>query len=94
MPVNERRAFLGWISRIKDFEDFHDSTLKKRHKQSGTWLIQTKEFNNWLTASQSNILWCFGGRKYNIIQLVILVALPLYTLSTNQLKQLGEASQF
>lgn len=50
------------LSDIKYISKFQ-SERKKRHKGTGSWLIETPEFKDWKTEIVSNCLWCYGIRK-------------------------------
>jgi hypothetical protein len=48
----------------------------KKHKNTGDWLLQTKEFQAWFSSSNSSLLWCLGKCEYNprlYIMIVILL---------------------
>lgn len=56
---NERGSFLRWISE-EDSEEIHVGTRKKRHADTGVWFLSNDKFEKWLSADNSNHLWCFG----------------------------------
>jgi hypothetical protein len=62
----ERSAFLSWVSDI-DFEEVHQSIYAKKHKETGGWLIQESEFQQWMQSPHSSLLWCNGKREWNCI---------------------------
>jgi ankyrin repeat domain-containing protein 50 len=59
--VEERRSFLRWLSE-DNFEGDHDAIYSKRHRDTGTWIIQERKFQQWLNDDASSLLWCFGKR--------------------------------
>jgi hypothetical protein len=59
---NGREQFLNWISAL-DFEIVHDSIYAKKHVNTGSWLIQTEEFQTWVNSSKSALFWCCGKRE-------------------------------
>ena len=60
--VDEREAFLSWISQV-DFEKSHEDIYATKHPGTGDWLLQTEQFQTWLDHSQSKLLWCHGKGK-------------------------------
>jgi hypothetical protein len=62
MEVDEREAFLGWISKV-DFEKSHEDIYATKHPGTGDWLIQRVEFQSWFESPKSSLLWCHGKRK-------------------------------
>jgi len=57
-----RRELLLWLSEL-DFNQDHDVIFKKRHPNTGNWLLDTQEYKDWDNANQSSLLWCYGHRK-------------------------------
>lgn len=60
--VDEREAFLGWISHL-DFEKTHENIYSTKHPGTGNWLIETDAFKAWFNSPKSALLWCHGNRK-------------------------------
>ena len=81
----EREDFLNWIS-PHDYEEAHDTIYKKKHPGTGDWLLDTKEFRDWIDSSTSALLWCHGKRES------IYKACSVIIQSNRQ--QLALASQF
>jgi ankyrin repeat domain-containing protein 50 len=61
--VRERKSFLNWISNIP-FEKIHEDIYAKKHPDTGDWLIQTDQFQNWFNSPNSALLWCHGNREH------------------------------
>ncbi|KAE8549969.1 hypothetical protein EYB25_008494 [Talaromyces marneffei] len=55
----ERRDFLDWICK-HDVETLHDEIDNKRHKDTGSWLLETDSFKSWVNQNKENILWLNG----------------------------------
>ncbi|KAL0631967.1 hypothetical protein Q9L58_009170 [Maublancomyces gigas] len=55
----ERRDILHWMSKL-DFEDDHETFFSKRYGDTGSWLIESQAFTDWLDADKSSVLWCYG----------------------------------
>ncbi|KAI5842141.1 hypothetical protein DFP73DRAFT_498411 [Morchella snyderi] len=55
----ERKEFLSWLSSLEPEKDF-ERLYSKRHASTGTWLIESTQYTNWLQASESCLLWCRG----------------------------------
>ncbi|KAH7555089.1 hypothetical protein BM1_07750 [Bipolaris maydis] len=55
----ERKEFLSWASDI-DFEEVHQSTYAKKHRDTGDWLTQEPKFQEWMRSPHSSLLWCNG----------------------------------
>jgi len=51
-----------WLSDI-DHQAMHNFSSSERYKESGVWLSDTKEFQNWRDSSLSTIFWLHGSRK-------------------------------
>ena len=49
-----------------DFEQTHESHLKKRFGQTGQWLLDDPRFIGWRDDAQSSLLWCHGARKLEL----------------------------
>jgi hypothetical protein len=60
--VDEREAFLGWISNL-DFEKTHKDIYSTKYPGTGKWLIETDAFKAWFDSPKSALLWCHGKRK-------------------------------
>ncbi|KAJ6267202.1 hypothetical protein PSV08DRAFT_412143 [Bipolaris maydis] len=55
----ERKEFLSWASDI-DFEEVHQSTYAKKHRDTSDWLTQEPKFQEWMRSPHSSLLWCNG----------------------------------
>ena len=53
-----RRSVFNWIDGI-DGEDDKEMANNQRHKDTGMWLFDRKEFSDWLDGV-SNVLWLTG----------------------------------
>lgn len=45
----------------QDYEDAHAKHNKKRHGNSGQWLLDSEEFDQWLSRQSGGLLWCYGN---------------------------------
>jgi len=55
--------FLDWLS-PHSFDPKQKHTFKTKHPGTGDWLLQTREFSEWVKAVSSQLLWCHGKRKH------------------------------
>ena len=60
--MDERRALLEWLSRVK-YRDHHDFTKKDRFHGTGKWLLQKGAFDEWLKV-ESSIVWVNGKHVF------------------------------
>lgn len=61
----KRSKILLWLSNIP-FQDHHTFSRKRRHKDTGHWLLENKKFWTWRNSSSSSMLWLRGdGRHRN-----------------------------
>lgn len=56
--VKKRAQSLKWLGVVTEAE--HSDALKAKDAESGKWLLNSSEFNNWLSASSSSFLWLNG----------------------------------
>jgi hypothetical protein len=61
----QKGEFLAWLSK-HNFVYKQMKTLDARYQGTGGWLFQTPEYIHWTTSSKSEILWCYGKRKFHI----------------------------
>ncbi|OKL57097.1 hypothetical protein UA08_07557 [Talaromyces atroroseus] len=61
----ERQEFLEWLS-MDNIVQIHDVMSNKRYKDTGSWLLETEAFNNWIKSRSSNIFWLFGPAKLEL----------------------------
>ena len=59
---NQRIA--AWLAASDPFS-IHDVAIKKRHKNTGQWFINTNEFQSWKDTPES-LLWVHGIRKLSL----------------------------
>lgn len=83
--IEERRGCLRWISK-HDFEADQETIYLKRHQKSGTWFIQTDEFQRWSDSQTSSLLWCFGkpGAGKSVLASIAVEHLTVQHVSTNR----------
>ena len=62
-----RRDFMHWISML-DFDDDHERISSRRHPGTADWLIQRADFQDWANSTSSQLLWCYGKRKFNFVE--------------------------
>jgi hypothetical protein len=62
IPGQRRREILNWISTIA-YEDNHKATSSDLLEDTGGWLRNKPEFQEWQASSASGILWLRGKRK-------------------------------
>ncbi|KAH6670197.1 hypothetical protein B0J14DRAFT_114378 [Halenospora varia] len=72
-PRNARKEFFCWLRPI-DFRSDHSIILKKRYQQTGDWILQREEFNQWTNGHASSLLWCWGppGIGKSVIASIVL----------------------
>jgi hypothetical protein len=56
-------ALINWISTIH-FHEEHNQALEQRTDGTGTWILQSPEFQQWL-AHKFRVLWCPGNREWS-----------------------------
>ncbi|KAF8534964.1 hypothetical protein BDD12DRAFT_894585 [Trichophaea hybrida] len=44
-----------------DYRGRFRNSLSRRHKDTGTWVLDTSEFSSWRDQNESTILWCYVG---------------------------------
>jgi hypothetical protein len=47
----------------KNFAAYHDAIRNERIKGTGSWFLNSTEFQNWVNGESSKILICHGMRK-------------------------------
>jgi hypothetical protein len=57
---------LQWASCIP-YKDNHDAAREGRTPNTGTWMLQHKQFETWKNADSSMILWIHGIRKPSVV---------------------------
>lgn len=71
--VKERQKLLEWLAKLSgiNYDEDHDRIFKRRHQDTGSWLVDSPEFGNWYDGKESCLLWCYGNRKifYRLTQL-------------------------
>ncbi|KAI5845888.1 hypothetical protein DFP73DRAFT_594082 [Morchella snyderi] len=55
----DRRSILRWLSKDRVEEDY-ERLYMKRHDQTGSWLLESKEYREWRKAPKNCLLWCHG----------------------------------
>jgi hypothetical protein len=55
-----------------DFEEFHTTTLAKRHSNTGAWLLEHSSYMDWLQADESKLLWCHGNGELPTAMSIVL----------------------
>ena len=72
-PDSEFVAILDWLSPLNMYQRQQD-TLSRRHGSTGSWLLSTEAFQNWVHSEGSNrTLWCPGDRLYSMFSNSILL---------------------
>lgn len=63
--VKERKKLLEWLASQSgiNFDEDHDRIFKRRHQDTGNWLVEDPQFINWCDGDESGLLWCHGSRK-------------------------------
>jgi hypothetical protein len=56
----ERQKILGWLSEF-DFNEKHVYTIRERTLNTGNWLLESPQFQNWLTDKRSASVLCCPG---------------------------------
>lgn len=56
----ERRDVLAWLSRLEPESDF-ERLFGQRHPGTGTWLVESVQFKEWMQAERHCLLWCHGS---------------------------------
>ena len=51
-----------WLSSF-DYRLVHNDIIAKRVDETGTWLLRSDEFKEWLHAPHKRVLWCWGMRE-------------------------------
>ena len=54
-----RRLLLSWMSSL-DFRTSHEKAYGSRHGTTGSWFLHTELFKDWLSATDTALLWCCG----------------------------------
>lgn len=62
---DERQEVLEWLARLSgiNFDEDHDRIFKRRHQDTGNWLVESEKFREWIDGMESCFLWCHGNRK-------------------------------
>ena len=58
----ERLEILKWLSEVP-YERHHSFFNSIRNPETGKWLLEKKEFINWMKSTSSSILWLHGIGK-------------------------------
>lgn len=61
----ERQEVLEWLAKLSgiNFDEDHDRIFKRRHPDTGNWLVESDRFKEWIDGTESCLLWCHGNRK-------------------------------
>lgn len=61
----ERQNLLEWLAELSgiNFDEYHDRIFKRRHQDTGNWLVESVQFKEWIDGTESCLLWCDGNRK-------------------------------
>lgn len=57
-----RRTIGDWLSPL-NFKMTQIDIFRQRTDGTGLWLLESDEFQTWLTSLESETLWCPGNRK-------------------------------
>lgn len=59
----------SWVCPVTHLQtqDTLQDLLSRRHTGTGTWLVESKEFRNWVNDQSEELLWITGLRKLSII---------------------------
>jgi len=57
----DKQELVNWISPL-NFNEQQDAAFGKRTKGTGTWLLQSSQFKDWMV-NTSRVLWCPGKRQ-------------------------------
>lgn len=58
--IQMKEDLLNWLSSFR-YEERHEKRFSQVHPGTADWLLNTDEFLDWFEASDSNVLWCYGG---------------------------------
>jgi len=64
--MDEKKCILKWVSEL-DFWVNQDDTLRRRHKDTGNWIINAPVFREWIS-SCGRTIWCPGIRKHSMVK--------------------------
>jgi hypothetical protein len=67
----KRLNILEWISPV-DFSSRHEALSRERVEKTGTWLLQSDAFRNWLNGTASNLLFYQGMRNFFTLALTLM----------------------
>jgi hypothetical protein len=56
----EHREITAWLSPLNFFKT-QDDVLKRRQEGTGQWLLETRQFADWVSGKEKS-LWCPGIR--------------------------------
>ena len=59
---NHSQELANWISQL-DFNEQQDAAFGKHTKGTGTWMLQSPEFTDWMNG-EPRVLWCPGKRTF------------------------------
>jgi hypothetical protein len=60
----KRQKILQWLSPLT-MDQKQQDTYSRHQESTGRWLLEKKEFVNWLETDESGgTIWCPGNRKY------------------------------
>lgn len=73
----ERQKVLEWLAKLSgiNFDEDHDRIFKRRHQDTGNWLVECVQFKEWIDGMESCLLWCHGNRKIFIVTLRVILQL-------------------
>lgn len=73
--AEEKRTILGWLSPI-DFASQQNDYIQRREEDTGQWLLQSDEYQNWITTAKET-LFCPGmpGAGKTIISSIVIADL-------------------
>jgi hypothetical protein len=69
--ARERNVILQSLSRL-DFKAKQKDVFAKHQEGTGRWLLEAKEFQDWLNGPISSVLWRPGNRKSSAKQRTLL----------------------
>lgn len=57
------QGLANWISSL-NFNERQDAAFEKYTKDTGSWMLQSPEFTEWVQDDRCRILWCPGNREF------------------------------
>jgi hypothetical protein len=81
----ERGKILEWVSDIR-VQDHHQSARDRRTPDTGNWIFETSQFQEWIDEENSTLLWLHGIRKL-LIPSSLSIQLTIFIFKLARVKQ-------